>query len=551
MTVTMTPPPAAPAGKSISSLVGSGALGSARRLADSGLWERQRQFYGQPAQTLWGTAMVPHGITGNPRIAATYARLVLEFLRSVPAGAGRPHLVEFGGGSGRFAFLLVRALRALAPGLDFTYVATDFCADRVAGWAAHPSFHPLIDQGLIDFAVLDADRPGPLELLASGRTLDAGSLDGPVVGIANYVFDTLRHDSYAVCGGELHECRVALPESGPGAAASGLGELTWDTAPGPAVPAELATILRYYADTLDDTAVLVPTGGLRCLDFVSGLTSGATCMLVADKGHCTPVELCSQPAPSVVPHGSGFSLMVNFDLLARWVREHGGVAVLPREPARSLVVAAFVRAGRDGGLDNPERFTAWVQDQLVDTGPDNYFTVRPLLGGAAAADLDTMLAGLRLSRFEPGLLIELLPRLLDVLPSVPDAGRGEVERALMRLWDNWFPIGEPIDMALCLGLAFSAMDRFARAVDFLQVSVTEHPDSAPAAFAMGVARRGLRDLRAARQWAQRAVTLEPGFAQARALRAVLDEEIDAQLDTALDTELAAALDTALDTGRGR
>ena len=544
MTVTMTAPtPAAapaPAGKSITSLLGGGSPGPARRLADSGLWDRQRQFYQQQAQTLWGTAMVPHGITGNPRIAATYARLVVEFLRSVPAGPGRPHLIEFGGGSGRFAFLLVRALRALAPGLDFTYVATDFCADRVAGWAAHPSFHPLVDQGLIDFAVLDADRPGPLELLASGRTLDAGSLDGPVVGIANYVFDTLRHDSYAVCGGELHECRVTLPDLPPGAPASALGELTWDLADGPVVPPELSGVLQFYADTLDDTAVLVPTGGLRCLDFVSELTTGATCMLVADKGHCRPVELCSQPAPSVVPHGSGFSrsgfsLMVNFDLLARVVRERGGVAVLPREPARSLVVAAFVRAGRDGGLDDPERFTAWVQDQLVDTGPDNYFTVRSLLGGGTAADLDTMLAGLRLSRFEPGLLIELLPHLLDVLPTTPDATRGEVERSLLQLWDNWFPIGEPIDMALCLGLAFSAMDRFARAVDFLELSVKEHPDSAPAAFAMGVARRGLRDLRAAREWAQRAVTLEPGFGQARALRAVLDEELDSPLDCPLDT----------------
>jgi tetratricopeptide (TPR) repeat protein len=251
-------------------------------------------------------------------------------------------------------------------------------------------------------------------------------------------------------------------------------------------------------------------------------------MLVADKGHCTPVELCSQPSPSVVLHGSGFSLMVNFDLLARYVRERGGVAVLPREPARSLVVAAFVRGGRAGGLDDPARFESWVQDQLVDTGPDNYFALRPLLSGRPEPAIETMLAGLRLSRYEPSLLIELLPRLLDVLPTVPDSMRGEVERALMRLWDNWFPIGEPIDLALCLGLAFSAMDRFARAADFLELSVKDHPDSAPAAFAMGVARRGLRDLRVALEWAERAIQLEPGFSQARALRAVLVEELDAE-----------------------
>jgi hypothetical protein len=531
----MTMTQAAPAGKSITSLLAVRPAGPARRLSESGLWDRQRRFYQRGADTLWGTAMVPHGITGNPRIAATYARLLVEFLRSVPAGPAAgdgPHIVEFGGGSGRFAFLLVRALCALAPGLRFTYVVTDFSADRVAAWAAHPSYQPLVDQGLIDFAVLDADRPGPLELVVSGRTVGAGSLDSPVVGIANYVFDTLRHDSYAVCGGELRECRVLLPEDpgkGPDTLDSAaIDDLSWDTAPCGTLPPELTGILHHYRDTLDDTAVLVPVGGIRCLDFVAGLTSAATCMLVADKGHCTPVELCSQPSPSVVRHGSGFSLMVNFDLLARYVREHGGVAVLPPEPARSLVVAAFVRGGRAGGLDDPARFESWVQDQLVDTGPDNYFTLRPLLSGRPEPAIETMLAGLQLSRCEPSLLIELLPRLLDVLPTVPDSMRGEVERALMRVWDNWFPIGEPIDLALCLGLAFSAMDRFARAVDFLERSVKEQPDSAPAAFAMGVARRGLRDLRVALEWAERAIQLEPGFSQARALRAVLVEELDAE-----------------------
>ena len=42
---------------------------------------------------------------------------------------------------------------------------------------------------------------------------------------------------------------------------------------------------------------------------------------------------------------------------------------------------------------------------------------------------------------------------------------------------------------------------------------------------MGVARRGTRDLRAAREWVCRALELEPGFSEARALRAMLADEI--------------------------
>ncbi|WP_112237930.1 hypothetical protein [Kribbella monticola] len=503
-------------GKSIESVLAAvqEPTGTAVRLSESPLWDRQRTFYDRGAPEIWGGGDVPHGITGNPRIANTYARIALEFLRSTAVSQGAeevPHLVEFGGGTGRFAYLFVRQLRALAPGLRFTYVVTDFAAERVSAWAAHPSYGPLIEEGLIDFAVLDADRPGPLELLVSGRTIGAGSLRAPVIGIANYVFDTLRHDCFALRGGDLLELKVAAGEE----------SIDWETGACEPIDADLAAVLDHYREWLDDTAVLAPVGGMRCLEFLAGLTAGPSLAMVADKGHRTRAELCSYETPAVVFHGSAFSLMVNFDLLARWVRRRGGVGILPAEPANSLVVGAFVQ----GPVAEPERFTTWVQDQLVDTGPDNTFSLRPLLGTAAALSLEAMLASLRLSRCDPTLLIEFLPALLDVLPGAPEVTKLEMQRILGQVWDNYFPIGEPIDVALCLGLLLSAIQRFPEAIEFLELSVKEHPASAPAAFAMAVARRGMRDLRAARESVERALQLEPGFSEARSLRAMLAEEL--------------------------
>ncbi|MDT5093083.1 MAG: hypothetical protein QOH60_2446 [Mycobacterium sp.] len=492
------------------------------------LWDHQRRFYAGDSANIWGTATVPHGITSNPRIANTYARLAVAFLRSATPTPGVgdehdiAHIVEFGGGAGRFAYLFVRQLRELAPGMRFTYVLTDFSADRVASWMGNPSYRALVEEGLIDFAVLDADRPQPLQLAVSGRTLGPGSLHGPVLGVANYVFDTLRHDGFAVRGGELLESRVRLPDDAEKMAdGEPVFDVAWETMPCGPVQEDIADVLAFYREMLDDTSLLVPVGGLQCLDFLASLTSGPTCALVADKGHCTPVELCSQPNPAVVPHGGGFSMMVNFDFLARWVRMRGGAAILPREPARSLVVAAFV----EGDLDDRAQFECLVQDQLLDIGPDNYFTIRPLLSASALPSIDAMMASLRLSRFDPALFVEFLPGLLEALPSVLDVMRAEVKRVLMRVWDNYFPIGEPIDMALCVGLGFSAMEQFADAVDFLEMSVKEHPDSAPAAFSMAVARRGLHDLRAAMEWVSKALELEPGFSEARALRLVLTDEL--------------------------
>ncbi|MEO9322510.1 tetratricopeptide repeat protein [Nocardioides sp. C4-1] len=531
----MTTTPAPPrVGKTISSVLGhavsstssSGSTGREPvRLADSGLWDRQRSFYDGDVAGLWGSGAVPHHITGNPVIAHCYARLVVEFLRALPDDeAARPLLlVELGGGSGRFAYLCVQALRELAPTLRFTYVVTDFSAERVDAWAAHPSYAPLLAGGYLDVAVLDADDPGPTTTRVSGRRLAPGEWDGPVVGIANYVFDTLVHDAYVVRAGELREARVTVPADLH--ADRPAGGVVWSSVPCDALPAGgpegLAPVLEHYREVLDDTAVLVPTGGLRWLDLVAGLTAGSSCSLVADKGHGSLLELCSQPEPSVVLHGAGFSLMVNFDLLARRTRACGGVAVLPRDRSPHLVVGAFAQ----GAVADPESFAAAVRDELVDTGPDNYYLLRSLLAPGADTGVGSLLAALRLSRYDPTLLVELLPRLLDVLPDVPDVQRADVERALLRVWDQWFPIGERLDLALCVGLALSAMDRFARALPFLEDSVAAHPDSAPALFSLAVAHRGAGDLEAARRWVDRALDADPGMAQARALRAVVDDEL--------------------------
>jgi hypothetical protein len=513
-------------GKSIASLLGAQTVvpGPACRLSESPIWDRQRRFYAGDAADIWGAAVVPHYITANPRIAATHARLSVEFLRaaSTRPDDDKPHIIEFGGGTGRFAYLFVRHLRELAPGLDFVYVLTDFSSDRVLRWVDHPSLQPFVADGVLDFAVLDADALAPVNLVVSGRRLEPGALRAPAIGIANYVFDTLRTDAYVVRRGEVAECHFAVPDD-DATGAAWVESTEWHAVLSDHVPDELAPILDTYATTLDDTVVLVPTASLRCLEFLDSLTTAPTCALVADKGHCTPTDLCSQLAPAFVTHGDGFSVMVNFDLLARWNRARGGVSVLPRDPAHSLVVAALVL----GDVGDAARLEAAIHDELVDVGPDNYFALRSMLSpqGTSSRTLDALLAALRLSRFDPTLLAELLPSLLEVLPAIPEERKLEVQRVLVRVWENYFPIGEPIDMALCVGLTFSAMSRFPEAIDFLERSVKENDESAEAAFAMASARYGYRDLRAALEWTDRALLLEPGFPEARVLRNVLIDEL--------------------------
>ena len=128
------------------------------------------------------------------------------------------------------------------------------------------------------------------------------------------------------------------------------------------------------------------------------------------------------------------------------------------------------------------------------------------------------------------MFLELFPAFMDAMPTVAEPMKGEVLRALQQVWQHYFPIGEPVDLALCIGFALSSMSRYPEAVEFLQRSVDQRGATAESAFALAAAWYAQRDLGAAGEWVERALQLEPGFPEARVLRATLMDELDDALD---------------------
>jgi hypothetical protein len=79
--------------------------------------------------------------------------------------------------------------------VPFKYILTDFTQQNIDFWRSHPSFQPLVEAGLIDFALFNAESDDTMTLQVSGEVLGAESLHNPVIAICNYIFDTLS----AVC----------------------------------------------------------------------------------------------------------------------------------------------------------------------------------------------------------------------------------------------------------------------------------------------------------------------------------------------------------------
>jgi len=121
------------------------------RFSESILWKLQRQYYDLRGPQAWASGAVPSYVTTNPYIAHVYAHIVLAYLRDAAASLDRErpiYIVELAAGSGRFAYLFLKAFHALknassVRALDVRYVMTDFTRANVRAWAAQPAFKPV------------------------------------------------------------------------------------------------------------------------------------------------------------------------------------------------------------------------------------------------------------------------------------------------------------------------------------------------------------------------------------------------------------------------
>ena len=471
-----------------------------RRLSQSLLWGLQRTYYEQRGPSAWSTHQVPWFVTSNGCLARAYAEVIDAFLRDVAAGQADPtaaptvHLVEVGAGHGRLGFLLLEQLTALAqaraelgPRAPWRYVMTDVAESNLAACAAHPALRPHLEAGRLDLARFDAEADTELHLRQSGVVLAPAAAVGPIVVIANYVFDSLRHDAFRVDAGVVSESLAALHGSAP---EPDLGdpalleriELVYQhapIAPGYYGDPALDAILDEYQRTLHDTVVTVPVGPLACLRHLRALAHGPMLLLSADKGDVHPDELLRRLAPQPVVHGS-FSLTVNYHAIATWVRHLGGQA-LPVTPRPGTVVMTGYL------LDAPPpavaRTAAAFATHVEAFGPMDFLLLQDELRPAdRPLGLAAALALLRFSDWDPSLFYRVVDRML---PQLDDAGadlRRETRRALGRVWARYYHLGGtqdlPFEIARVwqrLGLTQEAMRMYEQSIALFGDSpVTQH-----------------------------------------------------------------------------
>lgn len=475
------------------------------RLSQSFLWKLLRRFYDEAGISAWSDGTVPWRITNSAFIAAAYARVARAYVADLAArgpGAGydpaRPvHIVEMGGGTGRFAFLFLRSLLS-APGFAdceaprVRYVLTDAAESNLEFWMGHPKFAPFIAAGMLDFATFDAGADRCIRLRVSGETLSEETAGNPLVSIANYVFDSLPQDVYRALGGTLHECRITVlsprRETDPSDVSIvervGFRYARAPAGEAPYAEAEWNAMLATAAGRQDDVPVLFPVAALAGIRTLARIGGGKMLLLASDIEAGFGRESSDRGDPVPRRYGSSFCLPVDFGLLADYAAACGGFSL--HAPARSVNMrtAAFVF----GGPMNEFRETrAAFGREVVDFGPADFYVLdEALRAGERTPELGEALAFLRLGAFDPKTFHHLSERIIDGVEKAALPLRAMAAQALERVAENDFAVANGPDVPFALGRAFWRMGRYAEAIRHYRESLAAYGDHHVTHFNIGL-----------------------------------------------------------------
>ncbi len=513
------------------------------RLSRSVIWDLQRRYFEHTGPAAWTKGEVPSYVTTNAFLAASYARVLLAFVEdavatpeALPFGrvdlAEPLYILELGAGSGRLGFLVARELAELTAGREdlppLRLVLTDFAEANVAAWEARAELAPLVAAGRVDFAVFDADEPGPIRLRQSGHVLEEGSLKNPLAVVANYVVDTLRMDNFAVQDGRLYEMAVqaAMPEGGRSAdEPEASKDVLLQRSLRPAPPdyygdRELDGLLSRYTESLSRSEFSVPIGAIRALRFLSRLCGDRMLLLTGDKAYRHLADLERRKVGTLARHGS-FSMTANFDALGYLAGLRGGQALFHGNRYTEFTVAALATAGGEP-VPLPRLRRAFA-DHIDRFGPAEFHRLIKMLreeakeaklagpDGGHGTSLPKALVVLRLANYDATQFTRFAPVLLDIAEVKSRAVLHDLAICVEEAAKRAYPVGRSEDAVFQGGRILYRMDRVADAAVLFERATAQDPERKAAWFNLGLCMERLERKDEAQRAYRTALDLDPDY----------------------------------------
>lgn len=500
-----------------------------QRFSQSRLWEMQRHYFDQRGAAAWCEGEVPQYVTSSPTIGLAYANVVFAFhqdRQGLQAGTQPLTVCELGAGSGAFAFQFLRHLVTLCehanvPTSAFRYVLTDFTQANLDAWRAHSHFQTWFDSGLLDVALFDIGDTDTLHLQVSGTSISTGQLAQPLVVLANYVFDGVPQELIFLKDGIVHDCLVSLattvdPDTlDPSACIEHL-HYHYDYQPrsAPFADAAMDALAVHYQRAATEGHVLLPSVALRALARLQALSTAGLFLLSADRGSHEQSKAASPAAPGMSVHGS-FALSVNYHAFFHWCSAHGGLTMAPRGGHAFIDVVGLLL------VDSPATHSATreaYRQHVAQFGPDDFYQMATAMQARMGEQaLDALLDLLRVGQHDAHQLATMLPRLLELAPTLALDERDALRQAVHACWNGYFPLHEQRDLAFEIACLMQSLDDHSAALRYFNYSRQHYGPHDGNLFNTASCHAALGNMAQARRFLLQALRADPAHAQARAL----------------------------------
>ncbi|MGC2745738.1 MAG: SAM-dependent methyltransferase [Candidatus Angelobacter sp.] len=502
-------------------------------LSQSIIWRLQRDFYAQRGLKAWKEDLVPSYITNNPFIAEIFAGIVAAFVQDCTSSAQRSYqslsrenplrVLELGAGTGKFSYLFLRKLIVLLQDQNIPlhlvrYCMTDTAEKLVSEWRENAHLKQLVSSGILEFEVFQAGQE------------HRPQTKGPLVVIANYVFDSLPQDAFAIEGGGIHEILVTTSAAEDGEIQS-LKDLRFSYRNSAVSPQHYPCnawngILEQYRSRLSTATVLFPTSALQTLQQLGDSSDGRMLVLAADKGIIHEEDLALVPRdPTLEFHAGGrcSSQLVNFDAIGKYFRAKGGEALVPTRHFTSLNLCAFIQRNPGNEFRGTQKA---YREAMAAFGPDDLFAIMSWLNAyLEEISLAQALPLLRLTRWDPVVLARLFPVIARQARNAV-AERTDLRDAVLSTWENHYPLNKDENvLAFYCGVILLELRFFQEAYSMFRKSQQLFGPSATTSYNLGLCCVGLGRSREALDLMREACSLDPSFEPARQSRVKLANQI--------------------------
>lgn len=509
-----------------------------QRFSDSVLWGFNRRYYASKGPMAWHSGEVPSYATCNTFIARAYAKTTMSYLRDARAAglldpAHPVYIVELAAGVGRFAYQFLQKLEQLrAPSsladLDIRYVMTDFNTTNPTVWSTHPSLQPFVQSGRLAFGLFDVDSDREIRLLAGG-TLSKETVKNPIVVLANYAFDTFRHDLFRFADGQVHEVTVSVrsPDPEPDLEKTELiSKLRLQYGARPIDPRTyyrdpaLGRVLAHYGERLAEVTMALPYSGFIGLHHLMEMAGDRLLLLSSDKGFTDDAELFHPHQDSMQFHTGCFSMMVNYAAIGRYFVELGGRYRASHRRSLTLRTVACMVGGTDAQFADT---LSTIREEIEDFGPGEFFEL--LQAHRARKDAPTfeaIMGFLRMSGFDPTYVWDNAVHLRAIAQSLNETQQVELVQAIERAWRNYYP--GPQNFPFEVARVFMAMRRPVDGIRFSKIGIEWFGESPAALLNMGICYYYAENLDEAARCFERALAINTHFGLARAWLARVGSE---------------------------